>query len=359
MASTQAVSSFLLAHQTPAQRLLMVCVPLLFALILVVLVAVGIGPSPIEVPDVAEISLGLLGRPVDPAIPNSQISIVQQVRLPRVMAALLIGAALAVCGTVMQGVFRNPLADPGILGVSTGGALGAVIAFTTGLALRGVWVVPLFAFIGSLSAAFVVLLLSLERGRTNPTMLLLSGTALNVFLGALISALLLMSEEVAQAQVILNWLVGGLAGRGWRHVAVLVVPVLFGVGVLGLYARDLNLFLLGEETAQGLGTPVARTRFILLGVVALVTGISVSIAGPIGFVGLVIPHLLRLVIGPDHRILMPASALAGAIFLIVADTAARLIISYAEIPVGVITGMLGGPFFLLLLWRFRRSVRAL
>lgn len=359
MASLTAQSRFLLARQTPGRRLLVVTLTLTALLALAVAVGVAAGAASIPLARIPQILLHPLGASLDPDIPNSQVVIVHQVRLPRVLAAVLVGAALATAGAVMQGIFRNPLADPGILGVSAGGASGAVLAFSTGLSLAGIWVVPAFAFAGALLAATAVYLLSLDRGRTHVTTLLLAGTALNAFLGAVTSMLLLATDEVVQAQVILNWLVGGLAGRGWRQVLVLAPPTLACIALVYGYSRDLNLFLLGEETAQGLGANVPRARFVLLALAALVTGVSVSVAGPISFVGLVVPHLLRLVVGPDHRVLLPASALAGAAFLVAADTVARLLVSYQEVPVGVITGLLGGPFFLYLLWRYRRNARLL
>lgn len=359
MATTTATSAFLLARYTPARRLLLLSMALGGVLLLAMLVALGSGSSSIPYTDVARILLAPLGIPLDARIPESQVTIIWQVRLPRIAAAMLIGGGLAAAGTVLQGIFRNPLADPGVLGVSAGGAAGAVLAFVSGLALAGLWVVPLLAFAGALAAALTVYLLSLERGRANLTMLLLSGIALNAFLGALISAALLTTEEWTQAQTILTWLVGGLAGRGWRHAAVLALPVVVGVGAMFGYSRDLNLLSMGEETAQSLGTNVPRTRFALLTLAALVTAAGVSVAGPIGFVGLVVPHLVRLVIGPDHRVLLPASVLGGAAFLVTADAAARLLLQYQEVPVGVVTSLLGGPFFLFLLWRYRKSARVL
>lgn len=349
--------TFLLARQPPARRLLWVSMTLLALLILVMLIAIGSGSSRIPVGDVAQILLHTLGLPLDPAIPDSQITIVHQVRLPRILAAMLVGSALAAAGAVMQGIFRNALADPGILGVSAGGAFGAVLAFTTGLALAGLWIVPIFAFVGGMLAAVVVYLLSLERGRTNVMSLLLAGIALNAFLSALISVLVLLGEDYTETLTILQWLIGGLAGRGWRHVYVITLPILIGIALIYRYSRDLNLFLLGEETAQSLGTDVPRTRLILLAAGALLTSVAVSMVGPIGFVGLVVPHILRLVIGPDYRVLLPASVLGGAVFLVLADTLARMVMLNQELPVGVITGVIGGPFFLYLLWRYRRSAR--
>lgn len=361
MASSAATfeKTFLLARQSPARRLLWVSLALAGLLALTTVIAIGSGSARIAYSDVVSILLHPLGVPLSPDIPASQVTIVHQVRLPRIVAGMLVGAALAAAGTVMQGIFRNPLADPGILGVSAGGSFGAVLAFTTGLALNGLWVVPVFAFAGGIAAALVVYLLALEGGRANVMSLLLAGIALNAFLSALISLQVLLSDDFAQTQTILQWLIGGLAGLGWRHVHVIALPILIGFVLLYRYNRDLNLFLLGEETAQGLGTNVPRTRFTLLTLSALLTGVAVSMVGPVGFVGLVVPHVLRLVIGPDHRVLLPASLLGGAAFLVLADALARTALANQELPVGVITGVVGGPFFLYLLRRYRRSARLL
>jgi iron complex transport system permease protein len=351
--------TFLFARQTPAWRLLWASLALLAILLLTAIIAIGSGSSQIAYGDVARIVLHGLGAPLDPSIPASQVTIVHQIRLPRIMTGMLVGAALAVAGAVMQGIFRNPLADPGILGVSAGGSFGAVLAFVTGLALNGLWVVPFFAFAGAMIASVTVYILSLERGRTNVMSLLLAGIALNAFLSALISLMVLLAEDYTETLSILQWLVGGLAGRGWRHVFVIVSPVLLGIFLIYRYSCDLNLFLLGEETAQGLGTNVPRTRFILLALSSLIAGVAVSMVGPIGFAGLVVPHVLRLVIGPDYRVLLPSSALGGAVFLVLADTVARSVIASQEVPVGVITGVIGGPFFLYLLWQYRSRSRLL
>lgn len=359
MASAAVQQRFWLARQPTSKRLLWVTLALALLLLLSLLVAIGSGSSPIPYGDVVRILLHGVGAPLDASIASSQVTIVHLVRLPRIFTAMLVGAALAAAGAVMQGIFRNPLADPGVLGVSAGGSFGAVLALTTGLALTGLWVVPVFAFSGAMLASLLVYLLSLERGRTNIMSLLLAGIALNAFLSALISLMVLLAEDYAETLSILQWLIGGLAGRGWRHVYVITLPILIGLYCVYRYSRDLNLFLLGEETAQGLGTNVARTRFVLLALTALLAGVAVSMVGPIGFVGLVVPHVLRLIIGPDYRVLLPAGALGGAIFLTLADTAARLVIANQELPVGVITGVIGGPFFLYLLWRYRRSTRLL
>jgi iron complex transport system permease protein len=355
--STTIYSTFLLARHSPSQRLWLISLSLILLLLLVMVIAVGSGSSQISYSDVTRILLHPFGLPLDAHIQDAQVTIVHQVRLPRVIAGMLIGAALGASGAVMQGIFRNPLADPGIIGVSAGGSLGAVIAFASGLAFLGLWVVPVMSFAGAMLAAIVVYILSLERGRASITMLLLAGIALNAFIGAIISMYLLSTEDLSQSQVILTWLVGSLAGRGWRHVIVMVIPLLLALACIYRYSRDLNLLLLGEETAQSLGVNVPRVRLILLALTALATGVGVSMSGSVGFVGLVVPHILRLVIGPDYRVLLPASALGGAAFLVLADTITRVIIAHQEIPVGVVTSLIGGPFFLYLLWRYRRHAR--
>ena len=271
--------------------------------------------------------------------------IVMQVRLPRILLAALVGFALAAAGTVMQGFFRNPMADPSIIGVSSGAAAGAVaflvvpVAIPFGLGLQGA------AFVGALLAAFVVYAIATEGGRTPVATLLLAGIAIQAFLGSVIAYLQLISGEGLRQVV--HWLMGHLGTAGWDDVAITLVfvPLLFAV--LLAFGRDLNVLLLGEEAAAGLGVEVERTKRILLATSAVITAAAVAVSGVIGFVGLIVPHMLRLVVGPDHRVLLPTAALAGASFLVVTDTAARA--GATEIPVGIVTAALGAPFFLYLL----------
>ncbi|MBP1921557.1 iron complex transport system permease protein [Halorubrum alkaliphilum] len=287
--------------------------------------------------------------------------IVVGVRLPRILLAALVGFALAAAGTVMQGFFRNPMADPSIIGVSSGAAVGAVafivfpVALSTTVAFPLVGAVDvglsygagvsLFAFVGALIAAFGVYAIATQHGRTPVATLLLAGVAVQTFLGAVISYLQLQAGESLRR--IVAWLMGHLSGASWSEVAVTaaVVPPLFIL--LLVYTRDLNVMLLGEEEAQGLGIEVERTKRILLGASALITAAGVAFAGVIGFVGLIVPHMLRLVVGPDHRVLLPTAALAGSSFLVAADTVARS--GTAELPVGIVTAAVGAPFFIYLL----------
>ena len=287
--------------------------------------------------------------------------IVVGVRLPRILMAALVGFALAAAGTVMQGFFRNPMADPSIIGVSSGAAVGAVAFIVFPAALSATVTLPLigavdlglsygtgvslFAFVGALLAAFGVYAIATRHGRTPVATLLLAGVAVQTFLGAVISYLQLQAGESLRRVV--AWLMGHLSGAAWSEVAAtaVVVPPLFVL--LLVYARDLNVLLLGEEEARGLGIAVERTKRILLGASALITAAGVAFAGVIGFVGLIVPHMLRLVVGPDHRVLLPTAALAGGSFLVAADTVARA--GSTELPVGIVTAAVGAPFFVYLL----------
>ena len=274
-----------------------------------------------------------------------QEQIVMRIRLPRILLAAVVGFALAAAGTIMQGIFRNPMADPSIIGVSSGAAVGAVgfiVLGTTlpfGLGLRGA------AFVGALAAAFGVYLIATENGRTPVATLLLAGVAVQTFLGAIVSFLLLNAGESIRRA--LYWLMGHLKGAAWPEVWSSLTLVAVPFALLMLYTRDLNVMLLGEEDARSLGIEVKRTKRVLLGLSALATAAGVAVAGIIGFVGLIVPHVMRLLVGPDHRILLPTSALAGASFLVATDTLARS--GSTELPVGIVTAALGAPFFLYLL----------
>lgn len=272
------------------------------------------------------------------------------VRIPRVLMAAFVGAALACAGTAMQAIFRNSMADPFVIGVSSGAALGAATASVLGAGvILGAYAPPLFAFGTALAAVFVVYMLGSVKGRVYVDSLLLSGVAVAAFLGALVSFLIYFARQ--QYHQLLFWLLGSLALASWDKVFILVLPVLVGVFIIVLYGRDLDALLLGEETAHNLGASPETLKKVILAVAALVTAAAVAFSGVIGFVGLIVPHITRLVVGSNHRILVPAATLSGAIFLIWADTLARSIVAPTELPVGIITALCGGPFFLYLLRR--------
>ncbi|SDR41582.1 vitamin B12 ABC transporter permease BtuC [Natronobacterium texcoconense] len=278
-------------------------------------------------------------------------TIVADIRLPRIALAATVGFALAAAGTVMQGFFRNPLADPSIIGVSTGAAVGAVAALAfpafVPIGLRPA------AFLSAIATAFLVYAIATDGGRTPVATLLLAGVAIQAFLGAMISYMLVHSGDSLRQAVV--WLMGHLSNSTWDDVSLSLPFVLIGVVVLGAYTREMNVLLLGEEDAHHLGVDVERTKLLLLAIASVVTAAGVAVAGVIGFVGLVVPHIMRLIVGPDHRILLPTSALAGASFLVVTDTIARS--GPAEVPVGIVTAAFGAPFFLYLLKR--REVHSL
>ena len=299
--------------------------------------------------------LHLVGKPggVSPAMGV----ILFQLRLPRVLLAALVGAALATAGAVFQGLFRNPLADPAIIGVSSGAALGAIVVTLAGggASLAGLGV-PVVAFLGALATGLAVYRLSRVGPTVQVATLLLAGIAVAAIVSAAISLVMTLSGQDVRS--IYFWLLGGLGARGWPSLEAATPLVAVGVAAAMLSVGDLNLSSLGEERAGQLGLEVERFKRLMLATGALLAAAAVSVSGLIGFVGLMTPHILRTVIGPDHRRLIPASVLGGAVFMVLADLAARTVISPQEIPVGAVTAILGGPFFLYLLRRQRKAAGA-
>ena len=259
----------------------------------------------------------------------------------------------------MQALFRNPMADPGIIGVSSGGALGAVVAIATGMSGLFYLALPTFAFAGALLASFLVYGIAAVGGRLSMATLLLAGVAVNAFLGAVVSAIIIVLPDNEALREILFWLAGGLDSRSWEHVRISAPFIAGGLIVTVLMARDLNLLMLGDDEARSMGVRVGLARPVLLAAAALATGAAVAVSGTIAFVGLVTPHILRLLLGPDNRVLIPMSAAGGAVFVIAADTVARTIIQPAEFRVGILTAFVGAPFFILLLIKNRRQVYSL
>lgn len=328
--------------------------PVMTALLAAVIVtAVAVGTVYVPLDKAFRIILVNMGILKDASLPADQNSIIFLVRLPRVLAACLAGGALASSGTVMQGMFRNPMADPGILGVSSGAGLGAVVAIALGLSARSIFMLPLFASIGALLAVTTIYMLSMRKGKISPLTLILSGIAVSTFIGAF-TQLVLTGSNSYEVRNYVFWTMGGLNGMMWTQVKLMTIPVILLLLALMFFSRDLNLLLLGEEEAQSVGLEPSRTRKLLLLITSILTATAISVCGPIGFVGLIVPHILRLLTGPDHRLLIPASALGGAIFLVACDILARLPAS-GEISVGIITSMLGAPYFLYLLIRTRRE----
>jgi len=341
-------------------------------LVVSVLLSAGIGPVAVPPLAVAKVLLnavpvptaveptGGVGMPLGLSVPRVVFTdldafavsekyslIVMSIRMPRIALAAVVGFALAAAGTVMQGFFRNPMADPSIIGVSSGAAAGAVASIVAPAVLPGGLDLQAAAFLGALVTAFVVYAVATEGGRTPVATLLLAGVAIQTFLGAVVSYLLLIAGQSVNDA--LYWLMGHLSGAQWGEASAAALVVLPLFGVLAFYAEDLNVLLLGEEDARSLGIEVERTKRVLLATSSVVTGAAVAVTGVIGFVGLIVPHALRLVVGPDHRVLLPASAVAGATFLVATDTVARTALGASELPVGIVTAALGAPFFLYLL----------
>jgi len=281
--------------------------------------------------------------------PGVYNSIIVEVRLPRVILALLVGASLGGVGTIFQSLFMNPMADAYIIGVSSGAALGAVsaIVFRLEVQFLGLSSIPIFAFIGGIATVGLVYSIS-YRGHHNSILnLLLAGLAVNAFLSGLMSLLLLLSDTTLHGSI--YWLMGGFSGRGWQHIRIMLPYFIICTIILSMYTREANIMLLGDEQAQNLGVNTSQVRRILIIISSLLTASAVSVSGVIGFVGLITPHILRRIIGPDNRILFPASLLGGAILLLLSDLVARIALSPSEIPVGIVTSLIGAPFFLFLL----------
>jgi len=275
-------------------------------------------------------------------------------RLPRIVLALIVGIALSTAGTSFQGIFRNHLAEPYLLGVSAGAGLGATIAIVIRpLEVLGIYALPLFAFVGAILAAFLVYRLATFSGLTGGASLLLSGVAVGSTLTAIMSFLMVSTRD--DLHTVVSWLMGGLSAATWTKIWIALPVVALGLAYMLFSSKRLNLLLMGEERARELGVDSQRTRRNLMVASALTTAVVVAFSGLIGFVGLMVPHIMRLLVGPDHRRLLPASALFGALLLLLADTLARTAMAPSEIPVGVITAATGGPFFLYLL-RSRRGV---
>lgn len=329
-------------------------------LIFSVIISIALGSTSIALDVVVRVLLSYIlptGWVDVSSIDEAQKAIVWLLRTPRVFVAALVGAALATAGVQMQGLFKNPLASPDIVGTSAGGALGAVLALVTGLAAHSLFYLPVFSFIGAFIALFAVYFISTRHGRTPIATLLLAGVALSALIGAATSFLITVTwVRYEVAQEVLFWLLGGLDNRTWAHFWLAFPCIAIGTGICLFYTRDLDLLLTGEETAASLGVEVEHVKRVVLTSAALLTGTAVAVSGVIGFVGLIVPHIVRLIVGPTHRRLIPASMLTGATFLILADLLARTLHRPEEIRLGIITAAFGAPFFLHLLLRHRREV---
>jgi iron complex transport system permease protein len=312
------------------------------------------GQLPITPTEVAGSLLRAMGidtawAPTDPIVEST----LWVVRFPRIVMALFVGAALAVAGAVMQAIFGNPLAEPGVVGVSSGAALGAATAIVLGASVLGGAGIALFAFAGGLVATLLVYVVSRAGGRTEVVTLLLTGIAVNAIAQAGIAFVLFVADTASREQIVF-WQLGSIAGSLWSQVAIVASVTVVGVLLSFSFARRYDLLSLGERNARHLGVNVERLRVISIVLVAMLTGVAVAFTGIIAFVGLVVPHIIRMIIGPAHRGLILASAVGGGALLVLADLMTRTLVAGAELPIGMLTSLVGGPFFFWLLDRQRR-----
>ncbi|SDQ02469.1 FecCD family ABC transporter permease [Ectopseudomonas guguanensis] len=328
-------------------------------LVLVLWLSLALGPVSLPLGDTLRAALRLLGLPfeADASVQQAEL-ILSQIRMPRTLLGLAVGMVLALCGVAMQGLFRNPLADPGLVGVSSGAALGAAVAIVGGAAFGGLpeafapYLLSACAFVGGLLVTALVYRLGRRDGQTNVATMLLAGIALTALAGAAIGLFTYLADD-ATLRTLTFWNLGSLNGASYARLWPLLLATLAVALWLPRRARALNALLLGESEARHLGFDVERLKRELVFCTALGVGAAVAAAGLIGFIGLVVPHLMRLLVGPDHRLLLPASALAGASLLLLADLVARLALAPAELPIGIVTALIGAPFFLYLLVRGR------
>ncbi|MDN6195348.1 MAG: iron ABC transporter permease [Atopostipes suicloacalis] len=330
----------------------------LILLILSAVFSLSIGSAKLSLNEVWGIlvkQIPLLGDFVENSWKASAEQIILKVRLPRIILALLVGASLSIAGAGFQGVLRNPLADPYTLGVASGASVGAAFVILFGLqtVLLGIWTIPIAAFLTGLISLLVVLRLANIQGQYNLETLILSGVVVSAFLSSFVSFMVSMSDKVINE--IVFWMMGSLSLQGWEFIQILLPSFFIAFIALIAYSRSLNIFALGERQAAHLGLNVKRTRLLILIVSTFITAVAVSIVGTVGFVGLVVPHLIRLLVGPDYRILIPLSAIYGGVFVLWADTIARTLLSPTEIPLGVVTAFLGAPFFAYLLRKNKQT----
>ncbi len=339
------------------RRRIYAIIGLSIALIALMVFAATIGS--VKIPFLSTLQVMLNKLPfinITPIWPGTVETIVLDIRLPRVIMAGLVGAALSTAGATYQGLFRNPLADPYLIGTTQGASLGAIIGFLvpTSWVVVGVGSIPIFAFIGAIISTVIVYGIA-RSGKTLPvTTLILAGVAIAALLSSVVSYLIISSGEKMHG--IVFWLMGSFSLSQWTDVKTVLPYIIVGTGVILLYARPLNVMQLDEEQAQQLGISVEKLKLVLLAAATLITAAAVSFVGTIGFVGIIIPHAVRLIWGADHRFLLPLSVLSGAVFLIVADIVARTILAPTEIPIGVITAFCGAPFFLYLLRRRKKVI---
>ena len=340
-------------HQKKLALWTLVLVVLIAGLVIASIIGICVGTISISPGKVFAILTGQIT--VDPLHPDTDVAIIREVRLPRVLLGAVVGAALSIAGVAMQGVFRNPMASPSVLGISSGAAFGASLAIVLGFSfVSGQFAIPVMAFVFCMATMFLVYGISRTGGIVPVETLLLAGIAVGSLFAALVSFMQFIAEEKLSSVVF--WLMGGLNQATWGQLIIVTPLIALGSVIIFWYARDLNLMTIGEDHASSLGVETQKVILRLMVATSLVVAAAVSVSGVIGFVGLIIPHMIRLMVGPDHRILMPASILAGASFMIITDALARILMAPSEMPVGILTALIGAPFFLYLLRRRRHMM---
>ncbi|MCP3742037.1 FecCD family ABC transporter permease [Rossellomorea sp. BNER] len=318
--------------------------------------AVMVGSVEITPRLIWEVLFSKLGILIETDASKAQTIIIWDIRFPRIVLASIVGAALSICGAAIQALVKNSIADPYILGVSSGASVGAASVILLGaFSVLGVYAVSLAAFLGAIFAVMIVFLLARVNGRLSVIRLLLAGIAISMVLSAMTNFMLMMSKQQGGIQAVMHWMLGSLAGAKWSNLAIPFFSLLLVFILLLMNYRQLNALLLGEETAATLGVDLDRFRIFIILFVSLLTGVVVAVSGSIGFVGLIIPHIVRMMVGSNYKLVLPISALIGAIFLVWADMAARIVLAPEEMPIGIITAICGSPFFIWMLRRKRYS----
>ncbi|WP_262910381.1 FecCD family ABC transporter permease [Pontibacter silvestris] len=324
-------------------------------------VSLQVGAVAVSVPEVLSIMLHQVGGGAD-NFTLQQERVLLHIRLPRVVLGMVVGAALGVSGASLQGLFRNPLVEPGLIGVSSGAALFAVVAIVFGTSIQGIWgaaftssfFLPVFSFVGGLVATMLTYTLGHRQGKTDITILILGGIAINALAGALVGLVLYFADDAALRSFTF-WSMGDLGGASWSRMSIALPMVLLPTLALTLLRDQLNALSLGEAEAYHLGVNVEQVKYLVILLSSMAVGASVSLTGMIGFIGLVVPHILRLAFGPDHHVVLPGAMLTGAIVLLLADLSARTVVIPSELPIGIVTALLGAPFFIWLLLNAKKK----
>ncbi len=324
-------------------RLIYTYITAIVLLLVLVLISLMLGSSNIAVSDIFNFISG------NAEIDAASRLILEEIRLPRIILSFIVGAGLAAAGTVFQGVIRNPMVDPYIIGISAGAGTGVMLALLLGIEIIAFNLssIPVFAFLGAILTVFIVYHLARVGGKLPVLTFLLAGVAVSFILNSVMSFLMVIRTE--NLQQIVYWLMGSMAGSTWSDIRMILPYFIIAMLIIIYYLKDLNIILLGEESAVHLGVDVEKVKIILLGAASLITASVVSVSGSIGFIGLVVPHMARMIIGPDHRKLFPLAVILGGAFLLITDSLARTIMAPLELPVGIITALAGGPYFIYLL----------